>query len=81
MIICDVVFNCISLSYWKLNSLVVSASELGLFRLFLLLMEQNNNKNLKAQYCEFCEREIGKLSTVMIELINGPSFFLFFQLL
>lgn len=45
MVICDVVFNCVSLSYGKLNSLLAAPSPLGLCRLCLLSREQQKNAN------------------------------------
>lgn len=42
MVICDVVFNCVSLSYGKLNSSITSPSYL-VFRISLLFMEIVNH--------------------------------------
>ena len=49
MVICDVVFNCVSLSYRKLNSLLASPSSVGIFGLFPLFrgqkQQQKNSKH------------------------------------
>lgn len=48
MVICDVVFNCVSLSYRKLNSLLASPPSLGIFRLSPLFSKQKQQqKNSK----------------------------------
>lgn len=45
MVICDVVFNCVSLSYGKLNSSLAGPSPPGIFRLRLLSRKQQQQKN------------------------------------
>lgn len=53
MVICDVVFNCVSLSYGKLNSLWAGPSPLGICRLRLLSRKQQQQKNASDQLCHF----------------------------
>lgn len=53
MVICDVVFNCVSLSYGKLNSSLAGPSPPGIFRLRLLSRKQQQQKNSNDQLCHF----------------------------
>lgn len=54
MVICDVVFNCVSLSYRKLNSSLAGPSSVGTFRLLPLFREQKQQqKNSKDKAVRF----------------------------